>query len=142
MLRKKVGSTASRLTSESVCLGLLNEESVAPRLVELLVPSSDVKLQHALVGLLKNLAIPKANKAALGKAGVIAGLRDMNAWAKERDLLGSVQGGAIGVVKHLCNGNSGYEGGLSDNQRITHSRRLILRLTPSSPWSNGRTTLQ
>ena len=76
--------------------------------MELLVPSSDVKLQHALVGLLKNLAIPKANKTILGEAGVIAGLRDMNAWSSERDLLGSVQGGAIGVVKHLCNGNSEF----------------------------------
>jgi hypothetical protein len=97
---------ATGLTTEPACVSLLSgPDSIAPRLVELLSPSSDVKLQHALVGLLKNLAIPKSSKAVLGDAGVINGLSAMKAWAKERDLLGSVQGGAIGVVKHLCNGN-------------------------------------
>ncbi len=29
----------------------------------------------------------------------------MGVWESERDLIGSVQGGAVGVAKNLCRGN-------------------------------------
>jgi hypothetical protein len=63
--------------------------------------------QHAVIGLLKNLSIPTTNKAALGQAGVIVKLASMSVWSPERDLVGSVQGGSVGVVKNLCRGDGG-----------------------------------
>jgi hypothetical protein len=60
-----------------------------------------VIVQHALVGLLRNLAIPEPNKRKLGNAGVLPRLLTMGPWAAERDMLGSVQGGAVGIVKQL-----------------------------------------
>lgn len=58
------------------------------------------------VGLLKNLSIPMANKILLGEAGLIQKLLvDMDCLKPERDIVGSVQGGAAGVVKNLCKNN-------------------------------------
>lgn len=72
-----------------------------PRLTALLDPSTPAIVQHALVGLLRNLAIPGPNKRKLGNAGVLPRLLAMGPWAAERDMLGSVQGGAVGIVKQL-----------------------------------------
>jgi hypothetical protein len=54
---------------------------------------------------LKNLAIPAVNKSILGSAGIIEGICDMGVWLKKKDMLGSIQGGGVSVVKHLCYGN-------------------------------------
>ncbi len=75
--------------------------SLLPRLTALLDPSTPVIVQHALVGLLRNLAIPEPNKRKLGNAGCLPRLLAMGPWAAERDMLGSVQGGAVGIVKQL-----------------------------------------
>jgi hypothetical protein len=64
-------------------------------------PATPVLVQHALIGLLRNVSIPDANKAPLGDAGVIEKLLAMEPWADTRDVLGSIQGGAVGVVKNL-----------------------------------------
>ncbi|RSH91390.1 hypothetical protein EHS25_009689 [Saitozyma podzolica] len=84
-------------------------EALLPTLMDtilgLLEPTTPMLKQHAVVGLLKNLSIPTTNKAALGQAGVIAKLASMSVWSPERDLVGSVQGGSVGVVKNLCRDN-------------------------------------
>lgn len=71
----------------------------------LLVPSTTVQIQHALIGLLKNLSIPAANKTVLGELNLPDKFVQMECWTDKRDMVGSVQGGAIGVVKNLCRGN-------------------------------------
>ncbi|KAL7420827.1 hypothetical protein Q5752_004780 [Cryptotrichosporon argae] len=76
--------------------------ALLPRLQPWLDPATPVLAQHALVGLLRNLAIPPPNKAVLGRAGVIEALAAMEVWGERTDITGSVQGGAVGVVKNLC----------------------------------------
>jgi hypothetical protein len=66
-----------------------------------MVPESDVLVQHGLIGLVRNLSIPEVNKALLGDAGVVEKLVVMEPWKESRDVLGSIQGGAIGIIKNL-----------------------------------------
>ena len=66
---------------------------------------TSVLVQHALVGLLKNLSIPAKNKDLLGEANIIAKLAQMGVWQSRSDALGSVQGAGVGIVKNLCKGN-------------------------------------
>ncbi|BEJ07091.1 hypothetical protein CcaverHIS641_0403600 [Cutaneotrichosporon cavernicola] len=80
---------------------LTSNPALLQRLTALLDPSTPVLVQHALVGLLRNLSIPGPNKRKLGDAGVLSRLLAMGPWAPERDMLGSVQGGAVGIVKQL-----------------------------------------
>ncbi|OCF43662.1 hypothetical protein I317_02412 [Kwoniella heveanensis CBS 569] len=79
--------------------------TILPDILPLLVPSAPGTTQHSLIGLLKNLSIPTPNKVLLGDAGVIERLYNMRVFGEERDLLGSVQGGAAGILKNLCKGN-------------------------------------
>lgn len=96
--------------AEAHCLALLQPPfDLLPALLPLLVPSTDVKVQHALVGLLKNLSVPDGNKAAMTEAGVMEGVTlGLGALEDRRDVVGSVQGGAVGVVKNLCKGSGDY----------------------------------
>ncbi|KAL1412362.1 hypothetical protein Q8F55_000106 [Vanrija albida] len=91
----------NRARSDAASEALLAEEFVLPSLVALLEPTTPVITQHSLVGLLRNLSIPTKNKRILGDAGVIEGVLKLNPWDEQRDVVGSVQGGAIGVIKNL-----------------------------------------
>lgn len=77
----------------------------------LLSPSTDIKLKHGVVGLLKHLAqssvkAPSAH-VALNEARVIQRLAGSGVWDEKVDAMADVvQLGAIGVVKHMC-GTSG-----------------------------------
>ncbi len=71
----------------------------------LLLSSSTVQIQHALIGLLKKMSIPSVNKTVLGELDLPDKFVQMECWSDKRDMVGSVQGGAIGVVKNLCRGN-------------------------------------
>ncbi|WRT70073.1 uncharacterized protein IL334_007067 [Kwoniella shivajii] len=94
-------------SSDSSAKSLLNgETSLLPNILPLLDPSTQATTQHSVIGLIKNLSIPTENKAVLGEAGVIERLAGMNIWSQERDLLGSVQGGAAGILKNLCRNNA------------------------------------
>lgn len=74
----------------------------------MLVPGTPVAVQHALLGLLRNLSIPAANKTILGVMGVLQKVLDMGVWKSERDMVGTVQGGAVALVKSLCNANGEF----------------------------------
>ncbi|KAL7411517.1 hypothetical protein BDY24DRAFT_133023 [Mrakia frigida] len=92
--------------NESNCIALLAPPSpLLSRILPLLSPKTDLKLQHGLVGLLKNLAIPDANKSILGSARVSELVVEMGCLDKERDNVGSVQGGAVGILKFLAKGS-------------------------------------
>lgn len=91
-----------KLTPDDAATSLLNDNpALLPRLTALLDPSTPIIVQHALVGLLRNLAIPVANKPKLGNAGILPRLVAMEPWDAQRDMLGSIQGGAVGIVKQL-----------------------------------------
>lgn len=86
--------------------------SLAPALASLhfLSPSTDLKLKHGILGLLKHLAqfaklspiIPKS----LGEVNIIQKLSSSGIWDQETDAIANIiQLNAIGVAKHLCNSN-------------------------------------
>lgn len=74
----------------------------------LLAPSTDIKLKHGVIGLLKHLAQSSSqmpsNRAALSAAGVIQRVLKSGVWDDRSDfMLEIVQVNAIGTIKHLCN---------------------------------------
>lgn len=74
----------------------------------LLAPSTDIKLKHGVIGLLKHLAQSSSqmpsNRAALSAAGVIQRILKSGVWDDRSDfMLEIVQVNAIGTIKHLCN---------------------------------------
>lgn len=79
--------------------------ALAPDLAALLTPTADVQVKHGVVGLLKNLAQVKENRAILGKAGIIQKLASSGLFSDKADMLEMVQVYAIGIAKHMCNGD-------------------------------------
>ena len=76
----------------------------------LLSPAADIKVKHGVIGLLKHLAQSSANsttnRAFLNESGVVQRLVASGIWDERGDAMAEVvQMGAIGVVKHLCNGS-------------------------------------
>lgn len=81
-----------------------------------LSPSIDLKLKHGILGLLKHIAqfsklspvVPKA----LGEAKIISRISASGVWDEKTDAMANViQLNAIGIAKHLCNGNREYPSG-------------------------------
>lgn len=89
--------------------------SLAPDLAKILEGNPDFKVKHGVIGLLKNLAQSTNNRAPLGQAGIVARLADCGIFEDKSDMMEIIQVSAIGVAKHLCNGNGlclgfrGYE---------------------------------
>lgn len=81
---------------------LSGDHSLLAVLLSLLSPGTKVPTQHAVIGLLKNLAHPPENKVILGDAGVISQLLEMEVFSDKRDVVGTVQGGSAGLIKLLC----------------------------------------
>ncbi|CDO70798.1 hypothetical protein BN946_scf184798.g114 [Trametes cinnabarina] len=79
--------------------------SLAPDLAALLEPDTDLKVKHGVIGLLKHLAQSPGNRAALGQAGIIQKLASSQVWGEKTDMVEIVQVAAIGVAKHMCNGD-------------------------------------
>lgn len=76
----------------------------------LLSSSTDIKVKHGVIGLLKHLAQAPAHSHvidnALGKAGIVRRIAESGVWDEKTDAMADiVQLGAIGVVKHMCNAN-------------------------------------
>ena len=80
--------------------------SLAPDLAQLLEPETDIKVKHGVIGLLKHLAQSQGCRAALGEAGIIQRLGTSQIWGEKADMVEIIQVGAIGVAKHMCNGDS------------------------------------
>ncbi|KAG8809907.1 hypothetical protein FRC17_003181 [Serendipita sp. 399] len=80
--------------------------SLAPQLIKFLRQDEDIKVKHSVTGLLKNLAQAPANRKPLGETGVLEQLARSGIWEKECDMAETVQVSAIGIAKHLCNGDA------------------------------------
>ena len=78
--------------------------ALIPSAVPLLKSTTPDTVQHGLLGFLRNLSVLESNRQALFEAGVIDLLVEMGVWTSERDRMGSVQGGAIVILKNLCRG--------------------------------------
>ncbi|KAF7779072.1 hypothetical protein Agabi119p4_3417 [Agaricus bisporus var. burnettii] len=102
--------------------------SLAPVLASPLFLSSgtDLKLKHAILAFLKNLAL-SANQApivyrSLREAGLIQQLSDSGIWNDDHDSLGNVvQVNAIAIAKHLCIGD------------VEHTFALVIPQSTSVP---------
>ncbi|XAO27425.1 hypothetical protein I312_106279 [Cryptococcus bacillisporus CA1280] len=93
----------NNITGDTVAIEyLVGETTLLPRIKYLLKPDVPATTQHAVVGLLRNLSIPDQNKSVLYEGGVVDDLMQMGVWSENRDMLGSVQGGVVGIFKNLC----------------------------------------
>ena len=90
--------------------------ALAPDLATLLEPETDLKVKHGVIALLKHLAQAQGNRAVLGKAGIIQRLAICNVFSEKADVLDIVQISAIGVAKHMCNGNGKVQSGVRRQQ--------------------------
>nr|XP_019043975.1 hypothetical protein I302_07255 [Kwoniella bestiolae CBS 10118]OCF22905.1 hypothetical protein I302_07255 [Kwoniella bestiolae CBS 10118] len=96
-------SYGNSVKDASSAISLLEgENSLLPVILPLLSHSTPATTQHAVIGLARNLSVPMETKRLLGEAGVIDKLAQMNVWVQEKDLLGSVQGGAAVILKNMC----------------------------------------
>ena len=107
-LRSSLNSNSYRYT-EAHSNAVINPPiSLAPDLAKILEGDPDFKVKHGVIGLLKNLAQSTSNRAPLGQAGILARLADSGVFEEKSDLMEIIQVSAIGVTKHLCNGNGLY----------------------------------
>ncbi|CAD6952569.1 unnamed protein product [Tilletia caries] len=104
---------------DSHCIALVKQHDLAPFLVSLLpLPSSSSastptpptapsrKLAHSVLSLLKNLSIPPSNKATIGRLGLISRVA-RGGYLDVKGNIQQVQFVAVGLLKHLCRGESG-----------------------------------
>lgn len=82
--------------------------AIAPDLVSLLDSDLDVKVKHGVIGLLRNLSTPPANRPILGQAGVIAKLSAAQIFGDKGDVAEIVQISGINLTKHLCTNNGEF----------------------------------
>ncbi|KAJ6547514.1 hypothetical protein B0H19DRAFT_1166060 [Mycena capillaripes] len=103
-----LGNLARREKNSTVLLS--PPHSLAPFLTSphLLSPSTDIKVKHGVIGLLKHLAQSCAQSAvihdALVSAEVVKHVSRSGVWDEKTDEMADiVQVGAIGIVKYMCN---------------------------------------
>ncbi|WFD29644.1 hypothetical protein MSPP1_000654 [Malassezia sp. CBS 17886] len=86
---------------EPRCVALLREPELLPHIrMQLKKHAHDLPVAYAAVGLLKNLAIPDANKGPIAQSGLIPALIPM--LARERDMAQPLQMGIAGLLKNVC----------------------------------------
>ncbi|KAL5511837.1 hypothetical protein ACEPAH_5055 [Sanghuangporus vaninii] len=79
--------------------------SITPHLVKRLMPSTDIKVKHGVIGLLKHLAQSPSIRGILGDAQVLRALRTCEVFSDKADVAEPVQMSAINLAKHLCTNN-------------------------------------
>lgn len=87
--------------SDAVCEALVNACKVHESLIAILRTANDSQLLHSVLGFLKNLALPIANKASLGKTGLFEILPRL--WAM--DTIPQIQYSAISLARQLVVGD-------------------------------------
>jgi hypothetical protein len=74
-------------------------------LLNLLVPGTSVKIQHGVLGLLRNMANSKPSHEPLIKAGILDRLAEIKVLCPERDMISADQGQTCTLLKKLCSAN-------------------------------------
>ena len=97
VLTSAVDAHSLAITGEPIAL--------SPELATLLSPEIDMKVKHGVIALLKHLAQAGGNRTVLGRAHIIQRLSTSGVFGEKADVIDIVQLSAIGVVKHMCNGN-------------------------------------
>ncbi|CAG8541212.1 1682_t:CDS:10 [Paraglomus occultum] len=87
--------------SDEHCIRLVQKNRVIEPLIDALRNSENIKVQHAIVSLLKNLSLPATNKSIIGSLGVIELVSQILA----KQTIQPVQFGVVGILKHLSSLN-------------------------------------
>ncbi|ORX88940.1 ARM repeat-containing protein [Basidiobolus meristosporus CBS 931.73] len=115
----RTGSAIKRCSIvDAHCTQLVQEYKITPVLLELLKSDIDVKVQHALIGIIKNLCLPSSNKATIGSLGAI---RVISSFVESDSK--PIQFSTIVAIKHLCAGN--LDNGLDIIQSYTGQATLL-----------------
>ncbi|TFY83894.1 hypothetical protein EWM64_g117 [Hericium alpestre] len=79
---------------------------LGPHLAALLSPEADLKVKHGVIGLLRHLAYAAPTRGPLGRAGIIQRLVASGIFTDTSPMAEMVQLSAIGIAKHLSNGDA------------------------------------
>lgn len=95
------------IVSNDISTALLDSargQDLARNAIQALRPPATAQVQHASMGFLRNLSVAPKNKLKLGREemGLWKALGEADVWGEGKDMVGSVQGGAVGLVKNLC----------------------------------------
>ncbi|KAM3583919.1 hypothetical protein VKS41_003884 [Umbelopsis sp. WA50703] len=85
------------------CVDLVQQHHLEVPLLKLLQGTEDLRVQHAVVSILKNLSLPKQNKQKIAAAGTIKVVA--NYLDSSKDMLKPVQFAVIGMMKLLAAGD-------------------------------------
>lgn len=100
MTHQGLSALANTIHDGDAAIAVLKDPALLPRLLRLLKPDQTVQNQHALLGLLRNLSIPKENIPILGK-DVLNGVIAMRPWVSQKDGVEQLQRNAVLTVSHL-----------------------------------------
>lgn len=100
MTHQGLSALANTIHDGDAAVKVLRERDLLPRLLRLLTPDQGVQNQHALLGLLRNLSIPKENIPVLGQR-VLDGVIGLRPWLGARDGVEQLQRNAVLTVSHL-----------------------------------------
>lgn len=96
--------------TDDICIRMVKNIKIHEAASMVLKDAKDVQLLHAVLGLLRNLALPKDNKDSLATVGVIENLQ--RCWSM--DINPQIQLAAASLIRQLAAGS------------ITNTRRLLL----------------
>ena len=85
--------------------------------------STDIKVKHGVIGLLKHIAQTPASRPVLGNGRILESLRTSDVLCQKSDIAEIVQMSAINLTKHMCtnNGTQEFSFGYYDYTLRTHS---------------------
>lgn len=107
--------------SDKTAVGLLGEyEMVSQSISALTTTPQPILVQHAVLGLLRNLSVPMANKAIIQSRGFLANIMTMAPWQEKFDVAKSIQASGVAIVKNLCRDEGQY---LSPSSPLTYTLR-------------------
>ncbi|KAG6889311.1 hypothetical protein C0995_001967 [Termitomyces sp. Mi166 len=128
-----LGNLARQVMAEKNCKALVSPPYLLTPVLashHLLSSSTDIKVKHGVLGLLKHLAQAPPSSVviqnALGEAEIIWRIAESGVWDEKGDAMADiVQLSAIGVVKHMAGAN------------VEHVYALVLPRTPPSGLPTG-----
>ncbi|KAI8598532.1 armadillo-type protein [Dissophora ornata] len=89
--------------SDQHCVKLVHEYHAVEPLIHVVRKATDLKASHAATGVLRNLALPEANREVMGDSGVIQACFPL----LKKDNALPLQANIVGILKRLCT-NSGH----------------------------------
>ncbi|PVG02274.1 hypothetical protein CPB86DRAFT_780693 [Serendipita vermifera] len=105
--------------------------SLGKSVVPMLTPEADIKVKHAITGLLKNLCQAIPNRRVLGQEGLLEKLSESTIWREQCDMAETVQVSAIGIAKHLCNGDAENTLRLTSGPRPNGAEQILALVSRS-----------